>query len=166
MPGKPLIEPSPIRRAALLLAVALTAAGTVLVWSGRPLVFMPGRGELSMFGIQPWVGWLAGVGLLLAFVSALDAFFRGSIKALMTLWTGWAMGCIGLVVSFWILVRDLILLREAVMAPGSGVSAAEAGELLGSLRLRPTSATLVALLAVVPVAVFVAGWRRGRPGRP
>lgn len=142
------------------MAVAVTAAGSVLVWSGRPLVFMPGRGELSLIGIHFWIGGLAGVGWLLAFVAALDALFRRSLMALFVLWTGWAMACVGLVTGFWFVARELVMLREAVTAPGSGVSETAAAEVLGSLALLPAASTLVALLAVVPPAVWIAGWRR------
>lgn len=164
MPDKPFMIQSPVRRAAVLLSIAVTAAGAVLVWSGRPLVFMPGRGELSLLAINHWAGGVAGAGLLLAFGSAVSAFFHGSVRALLILWTGWAMACAGLVTGFWLLIRDLILLRQAAIDPSSGLSDAEARLLLGSLRLLPSAATLVALLAVVPVAVFIAGFRRGRRG--
>lgn len=151
------IPHTPVSRAAVLLSITVTAAASVLVLSGRPLMVVPGSGEVSLMDIHLWAGWLAGAGLVVAFGSAVAAYFCRCVPAILALWTGWALATIGLVTAFWFLVGDLMALRHALLDPGSTVPPEEADRILGSLQVLPAATTLVALLAVVPPAVWVAG---------
>lgn len=153
---------TPVSRAAVLLAVTVSAAAAFLVWSGRPLMVLPGSGEVSLIDINRWVGWLAGAGLVVALGSAAAAYFCRCVPAVLSLWTGWALAAVGLVSSFWIVVGDLARLRQSLTAPGSPMPPEQVDQVLGSLQLLPAATTLVALLAVVPPAVWVASPGRGR----